>query len=171
MLFWTAFGAIGGTLGALATAAAVIVALWQTKYSQRKKLKLVFCDDVKAVTGPGQEVTELVSLNVINTGNRITVLTRWGFLLKGGQRMMIFSNIPIDTLPPLFQTQFKTEFPYKLDVEQRVTLYYEKCLFTKIVSESCQNNELNPERKIVFYVTDSTGKEYFVKSQKRAKEY
>ena len=33
-LFWTAFGAIGGTLGAVATTAAVVVALWQTKYSQ-----------------------------------------------------------------------------------------------------------------------------------------
>ena len=40
MLFWTAFGAIGGTFGALATAAAVIVALWQTKYANKKKLKI-----------------------------------------------------------------------------------------------------------------------------------
>ena len=30
-LFWTAFGAIGGTIGAFAATAAVIVALWQTK--------------------------------------------------------------------------------------------------------------------------------------------
>ena len=33
MLFWTAFGAIGGTFGALETAIAVIVELWQTIYS------------------------------------------------------------------------------------------------------------------------------------------
>lgn len=30
-LFRTAFGAIGGTVSALATAVAVIIALWQTK--------------------------------------------------------------------------------------------------------------------------------------------
>lgn len=41
-LFWTAFGAIGGTLGALATFIAVIVALWQTKFSYKKKLQLSF---------------------------------------------------------------------------------------------------------------------------------
>lgn len=33
-LFWNAFGAVGGTVGACATAGAVVVALWQTKYSQ-----------------------------------------------------------------------------------------------------------------------------------------
>ena len=43
-LFWTAFGAIGGTLGAVATTAAVVVALWQTKYSQKKIIKLGFSD-------------------------------------------------------------------------------------------------------------------------------
>ena len=44
-LFWTAFGAIGGTLGAVATTAAVVVALWQTKYSQKKIIKLAFSDN------------------------------------------------------------------------------------------------------------------------------
>lgn len=45
-LFWNAFGAIGGTLGVLATIIAVIVALWQTKYSQKKKIKLCFNEDI-----------------------------------------------------------------------------------------------------------------------------
>lgn len=44
-LFWSAFGAIGGTLGAVATTAAVVVALWQTKYSQKKIIKLAFSDN------------------------------------------------------------------------------------------------------------------------------
>ena len=41
-LFWTAFGAIGGTVGALATTAAVIVALWQTRYANKKNSRLKF---------------------------------------------------------------------------------------------------------------------------------
>lgn len=36
-LFWTALGAIGGTLGAIATFVAVVVALWQTKLNYKKK--------------------------------------------------------------------------------------------------------------------------------------
>jgi hypothetical protein len=46
-LLWTAFGAIGGTLGAFATLLAVIVALWQTKYEARKKLKLSKLENIK----------------------------------------------------------------------------------------------------------------------------
>lgn len=45
-LFWTAFGAIGGTLGALATFVAVIVALWQTKLNYKKKVQLSFTDNI-----------------------------------------------------------------------------------------------------------------------------
>ena len=48
-LFWTAFGAIGGTLGALATFVAVIVALWQTKLNYKKKVQLSFTDNITIV--------------------------------------------------------------------------------------------------------------------------
>ena len=45
-LFWTIFGAIGTTIGSLATAAAVVVALWQKKFSNKKKLKLHFNEPI-----------------------------------------------------------------------------------------------------------------------------
>lgn len=35
-MFWTAFSAIGQTVEAIATSAAVIVTLWQIKYANRK---------------------------------------------------------------------------------------------------------------------------------------
>lgn len=37
-LFWNAFGAIGTTVGSIATAVAVIVALWQTKFNEKKEI-------------------------------------------------------------------------------------------------------------------------------------
>ena len=43
-LFWTAFAAIGQAVGAIATAAAVIVTLWQVRYSNKKNLKMKFTD-------------------------------------------------------------------------------------------------------------------------------
>lgn len=52
-LFWTAFGAIGGTLGALATFVAVIVALWQTKLNYKKKVQLSFTDNITIVPENG----------------------------------------------------------------------------------------------------------------------
>ena len=52
-MFWTAFGAIGGTLGAIATTAAVIVALWQTKYANKKRLKVEFSYNIVVVPSHG----------------------------------------------------------------------------------------------------------------------
>ena len=131
----------------------------------------MFSDDVRIATGLGENVGELVSLDVTNIGNRMTVLIRWGFELKNNEKMIIVSNLPMDSLPVLLQKQFISKFPYNLDIEQQVTLYYEKCKFLKVISDSCQKNELDPNQKIIFYVTDSTGKEYRVKSKKKAKEY
>ena len=162
--FWTACGGFFAVV-------AVIVALWLAKYAQKKKLKLQFSDNVKISTGMGQKTGELVSLNVTNVGNRTVVLARWGIQLKGDYKLLIVPNLPMESLPVPFQNSFAREFPYSLDIEHEVTLYYEKCKFLKAISESCQNNEIEPEQKIIFFVTDSTGKEYCVKSQKKAKEY
>ena len=96
-LFWTAFGAIGGTLGALATAAAVIVALWQTRYSQKKKLKLSFTDDIAVVPQNGTVVRRYVGVRIANIGNREVVITGWGFDLEKPHSMMIVPDLsPIE---------------------------------------------------------------------------
>lgn len=69
-LFWTALGAIGGTIGAFATLLAVIVALWQTKYETRKKLKLSKLGNIKlADTSIGHIEKEFVVVEVSNIGN------------------------------------------------------------------------------------------------------
>ena len=95
----------------------------------------------------GENVGELVSLDVTNIGNRMTVLIRWGFELKNNEKMIIVSNLPMDSLPVLLQKQFISKFPYNLDIEQQVTLYYEKRKFLKVISDSCQKNELEPNQK------------------------
>jgi len=88
-LFWNAFGAIGGTVGALATAGAVAVALWQTKFSQNKKLKVSFTDDIAVVPDGGNVVYRYVGVSVVNIGNRDVILSSWGFELSNGQRILI----------------------------------------------------------------------------------
>lgn len=74
-LFWTAFGAIGGTLGAIATTAAVIVALWQTKYANKKQLKVEFSDNIVVVPSQGD-----LSQNASGKG----MITTEGFALFAG---------------------------------------------------------------------------------------
>lgn len=75
-LFWTAFGAIGGTLGAIATTAAVIVALWQTKYANKKQLKVEFSDNIVVVPSQG-DLSHLAELEPLYRINIWNCISRW----------------------------------------------------------------------------------------------
>ena len=171
MLFWTAFGAIGGTIGALATAGAVIVALWQTKYAYKKKIKVKFDDVGSAISRSGARIFDFVSLTVTNIGNRDVVIERWGFELENKREVLIFSEMPIQGLPQVVQDALRSTFPYTLQMEQRTSFYYEKDLFMKMIPEYCRNKELNPKKPIRFFVKDSTGRKYYCESTKKAGEY
>lgn len=164
-LFWPAFGAIGGTLGAFATAAAVIVALWQTKYSQKKKLKLSFSDDIAVVPQTGSNISRFVGVTLTNIGNREIVIKNWGFIIDKSSSMMIVPGLsPIDKI-------LQVQLPHKLALEESISLYFEKVLFINAISENCTKSKVLNENKIKFYVTDSTGRKFFVKTAKKAHEY
>lgn len=92
-LFWTAFGAIGGTIGSIATAAAVIVALWQTKYNYKKKLKLSFSNNITIVPENGNKFYHYVGVTITNIGNRDVIIKNWGFILNNGSKMMIVETV------------------------------------------------------------------------------
>lgn len=164
-LFWTAFGAIGGTLGAIATTSAVIVALWQTKYNQKKKLKLSFSDNISIVPQSGSIIKRYVGVTVANIGNREVVIKGWGFELKKPYSMMIVSDISS------FDKWIQPKLPYRLSLEESITLYYEKDLFTKVVTDYCDKEELKQYKPIRFYVVDSTDKRHYIKTQKNAINY
>lgn len=77
-LFWTAFAAIGQAVGAIATAAAVIVTLWQVRYSNKKKLKMKFTDKNVVFSERGDSRYFFVNLSVTNIGNRNVIVRNWG---------------------------------------------------------------------------------------------
>lgn len=78
MLFWTIVGAIGQAIGALATAAAVILSLWIVLSERRPKLRisaglrLIF-------NGDGTPATDVISINVANVGLRAVTCTALGW--------------------------------------------------------------------------------------------
>ena len=93
-LFWTAFGAIGGTLGAIATTAAVIVALWQTKYANKKRLKVEFSDNIVVVPSHGDlsQKHEYVGITVTNIGNRRIKVCNWQVWFPDGHGALIMQD-------------------------------------------------------------------------------
>ena len=164
-IFWTAFGAIGSTIGAFCTAAAVIVALWQTKVSYKKKVKITFTDNITIVSAIATKKHEYVGVTVANIGNREIVINNWGFDLHDGTRMLI-----VPDASPLGRA-LQVELPHRLAIEESITLYYEKDLFHGVVKESIEKQKLKPDKGITFYVTDSTGNKYTVKTDKKANFY
>ena len=161
-LFWTAFGAIGGTVGALATAVAVIVALWQTKYSQKKKLKLSFYSGI-AVMIENKEYL-FVGISIANVGNRDVVIQNWGWCLDNKELMLVH---PILDFP---LNQMQVQLPYKLSIEEQITLYLPKDNFLMNISENIQKKTLKANKPIKFWVLDSTGKNHYFFSQATANE-
>ena len=78
------WGIVISIISAIATLAAVIVALWQTKYSNKKKLKLSFTTKALMIQDMAtlqfaKNAILLLSVSVVNIGNRKVVLTDWGF--------------------------------------------------------------------------------------------
>lgn len=164
-LFWTAFGAIGGTLGAVATAVAVIVALWQTKLNYKKKLKLSFSDSITIVPETGSKFYKYVGLTITNIGNRDVVINNWGFYLNDDSVMLVVADTsPIGRL-------FQTNLPHRLQIEESISLYYDKSKFESVISECVEKGTLTKTQKILFFTTDSTGKKHKIKSDKTVEYY
>ena len=163
-LFWTAFGAIGGTFGAVATFAAVVVALWQTKNSYKKKLQLSFTDDIAVLPENGNGVYRYIGVTVTNVGNRDVVIQNWGFICHDKSKMLIVPDT--SRIGRMLQTQL----PHKLQVEEGLSLYYDKTLFRSALDEQIKKGSLNLKKRIKFYVTDSTSKVYYTLTKKTVKE-
>lgn len=163
-LFWTAFGAIGGTLGALATFVAVIVALWQTKLNYKKKVQLSFTDNITIVPENGNSFRHYIGVTITNIGNRDVVIQNWGFELDDGSQMLI---VP-DTSP--LGRILQVKLPHRLQIEEGTTLVYEKTLFYNALSDCIKKGKLKENKKIRFYVSDSTTKKHYVLTNKTATE-
>ena len=74
-------------IAAIATVVAVIVALWQTKYSNKKKLKIKATETVNFYlhmlgTNKKQFSPRLFSFTVVNVGNRKIRIIEYGIYLN-----------------------------------------------------------------------------------------
>lgn len=163
-LFWTAFGAIGGTFGALATAVAVIVALWQTKYSQKKKVKLKFHDRMSTVGGIGGR--NFVGISITNIGNRDVIVQSWGIKLYGKEFVIITQAMNDSVLNLL-----NVSLPHILKIEESITLYYPIEQYVIALTNFVREKDIQPSKRVRFFFRDSTGKEHIVKTTKPASFY
>lgn len=168
MLFWTAFGAIGGTIGAFATTAAVIVALWQTKYTNKKALKVEFSDNIRVGScnsNPARWM-EYVGITVTNIGNRNVKLMDWRFEFPDKK-----SGLILQDYLQIGKT-LSEKWPMTLEPEDQTSQYWDKELFYAYVLDEapkCSNRDM--KKRITWIVKDSTGHMYKTMSHKTLQQY
>lgn len=162
-LFWTIFEAIGTTVGALATTAAVIVALWQTKLSNKKKIKIQFNDPVTLVNPlTGENMGRFIGVTITNIGNREVIITDWSIICANGNRYKIMTEQ---------QGILKKSLPARLSLEESLDLYYDRKYFVRVVRDIIKKKELEPNQKIKFQIMDTSDKKYIIYSKSVASAY
>ena len=151
-------------LGTIATFSAVLVALYQTRLANKKKLKLTFEYNTIILLDPP---VLYVSMSVANTGNKDIILDSWRIVCKSKQHCQIMTDLADNSI----EKALSVKLPYKLEPEERKTFYFKKDKFLELLKEKVENGELSEKDKVLFLVRDSIGKDYFVKSSKSIKYY
>ena len=134
------------------------------KYSQKKIIKLAFSDNFQLYNPNTGESVKFIGISVTNTGNRKVIIRTWGVHLKEGSAIV---------MPPLdangIEKMAYTKLPQTLDLEESIDLQWQKDKF-QLFLEANEDN-IEKSKPLVFYVNDSTGKQYTVKTKKNASYY
>jgi len=153
-VFWSAFGAIGTTLGAFATFAAVVVALWQTKFAHRKKLEIFF--QPSGVAAYGKIVESFIWINIANTGNRAVTIKEWNICINGPSYSLVDNTKLKDCS--------RVELPIKLEPEESIDLYCDYQFFIALLQCSYYKDFCGM-RRVRIQVRDGTNKVYNIKGE------
>lgn len=157
-IFWEAASAI-------ATTAAVIVALWQTKYSNKKKAKLSFVEKMSIVPVNSLETighmpkNQYVGINFSNVGNRKIIIKCFWLELPNNIRAVIQPDvIPIGSV----------SWPIEVNIEESVFLPWLRGKFLSFLEEE---KTLKPNQRLTFCVEDSIGTTYKCVTTKTVQQY
>ncbi len=155
-------------LGVIATFSAVVVALWQTKYANKKKLKCKFIKDNTVVNPSTGDKKLYIGMDISNIGNKRVIVTGWKIKLKDNHFLLIMtSGFEND----LFDKMVSIKTPVTMEPEDNITFFYSRELFKDLIAEYIAKGEIDSNKKIDFVVNDSTGKTYKCKSLEIAKKY
>ena len=158
-VFWSAFGAIGTTIGSLITAGAVVVAVKQYKQPITKLIKVGF--NSSFVMDMNKNPMELYTLSIKNRGVRPVTIN--GIYTKG-YKQNLFMN--------LMQSKFVEYkiFPVDVQPEECVNFYFEASKFRETLREMSQNKYLKKGQKLIVFAQDSLGDEYYCDTKIKVKK-
>ena len=146
-------------IGAIATFSAVIVALWQTKYANKKKIKLIYSESVAMVqnliTGEVESPSyKYVQISITNIGNRKIIIKNWFIYFSKEFALQIVDK------------NGKT-MPLTLDIEENSILRTTFIGIKQALIKNKKEIEKYKNDNLMFSIFDSTGKKYLIKSNKK----
>ena len=155
-LFWTAFGAIGTTIGSIATAIAVGVAVMQYKQPVRKKIKLDF-----SKVYIWDEETWAYRIGIQN--RYLTEVEITGVYIEGKRENLwltaIYKESGLDIHPHIFLKPGKEE-----------SLMFDTVFMENELRKAVDRKILNTSKKIVVCAMDLQGEIYRNKSKLRVQD-
>lgn len=158
-LFWTAFGAIGTTIGSLVTAGAVVVALMQYRQPLKKILKVEFSSAIG--NNEDNESVLLYNISIKNKGIRPVQLN--SLFISGNGKNLWINNAQWDY-------SIKKELPMKIEPEESIEFWFDMDNFNRELKKAVDKKVLLKHKKLMIFVTDSLGEKYFCKTNIRIKK-
>lgn len=158
-IFWSAFGAIGTTIGSLITAGAVVVAVKQYKQPITKLIKVGFNSSI--YTDINNKPKELYTLSIKNRGVRPVTINA---VYVKGYKHNLFMN--------LMQSKYVEykNFPTEVQPEECVNYYFEADKFRDELRKMVNNKYLKKGQKLVIFAQDSLGDEYYYNTKIKVKK-
>ena len=156
-IFWSAFGAIGTTLGSMVTAIAVIIAVKQYKQPLKKiiqvKMSCAFSSDMYS----GKPL-DFYCISIKNRGIRPVEIN--SICIRGNKKNLWINNME-------FISNARIGLPIKIDAEQNKDYLFEVNNFKNGIREAVEKKILSKRNKLIIFVTDSLGDEYVCKTNIR----
>lgn len=153
-LFWSAFGAIGTTVGSLITACAVLIAVKQYRQPLEKRIKVDVCAAISSdMLG---NILEFVCISIKNKGVRTIQIKSVN--IQGNGKVLWLNNAQ-------YESNVKVEFPTKIEPEECKDYYFERGIFKAELKKAIEKGVINPNKKLIVFATDSIGDRYFCKTK------
>ncbi len=161
-LFWSAFVAIGTTIGSITTAIAVVVAVVQYKQPLSKRIKITVNTSIP-ISDCGLDENYLC-ISIANTGVRTVFITN--IYLNTRNKNIVINKLMMDLQNPYSEVAF----PKELTPESVVQVYIPYSKLSDYFSHLANQNIISKNQKIKILATDTTLGEHYFKTKLKAKD-
>ena len=153
-IFWSAFGAIGTTIGSLITAIAVVIAVVQYKQPLIKKIKMTLSTAFPVLDyGLGKS---FYCITISNTGIRPIIITN--IYINAGKKNLVINHLMTD-----LEQNHGIDFPKQLSPESSFSVYISYANLSKSFIDILNRHEIRPNQKIKILATDTTSGKHYCK--------